>query len=75
MRLNVMSEASRANAADTGTRLARRVLLLGWDGADWDVIDPLVAAGRMPHLAKLISAGMRGAPAASPPGACRTWRS
>jgi len=28
-----------------------RALVLGFDGADWDVLRPLVAAGRMPHLA------------------------
>ena len=30
-----------------------RAVVIGIDGADWRVIDPLVAAGRMPNLAKL----------------------
>lgn len=42
------------------TRLAGKVLLVGWDGADWKLIRPLVAAGRMPRLAKLIQAGASG---------------
>jgi predicted AlkP superfamily phosphohydrolase/phosphomutase/tetratricopeptide (TPR) repeat protein len=29
------------------------VLLVGIDGADWDVIDPMVAAGRLPNLGRL----------------------
>jgi tetratricopeptide (TPR) repeat protein len=38
----------------------RRLLLIGWDAADWDVITPLIEAGRMPHLARLVSEGMAG---------------
>jgi tetratricopeptide (TPR) repeat protein len=36
-----------------------RVLLIGLDGADWDLIDPLVKEGRMPRLKKLIGEGVR----------------
>ena len=41
-------------------RLAGKVLLVGWDGADWKIIRSLVDAGRMPRLAKLIHAGASG---------------
>lgn len=37
-----------------------RVLLIGWDAADWKVIQPLLAAGEMPNLAKLIAGGLHG---------------
>lgn len=37
-----------------------RVLLIGWDAADWKVIQPLLDAGQMPNLARLIAGGMRG---------------
>ncbi len=37
-----------------------RVLLVGWDAADWKVIDPLLERGEMPHLASIISSGVRG---------------
>jgi tetratricopeptide (TPR) repeat protein len=37
-----------------------RVLLLGLDGADWGTIDPLLSAGRLPNLARLIDNGARG---------------
>jgi len=36
-----------------------RVLVIGLDGADWEIIDPLLTAGRMPHLARLIHDGVR----------------
>lgn len=35
------------------------MLVLGWDAADWLIIDPLLARGRMPNLKRLIEAGVR----------------
>ena len=35
----------------------RRVLLIGWDAADWQVIHPLVDAGLMPTLEGIINDG------------------
>ena len=40
--------------------LARKVLLIGWDAADWRVIDPLLAEEKMPHLARFLTQGVRG---------------
>jgi len=37
-----------------------RLMLLGWDAADWKVIQPLLDAGQMPNLARLIAGGVRG---------------
>ncbi|HUA19540.1 MAG TPA: alkaline phosphatase family protein [Bryobacteraceae bacterium] len=37
-----------------------RVLLVGWDAADWKVIHPLIAAGKMPNLRRLAEAGASG---------------
>jgi predicted AlkP superfamily phosphohydrolase/phosphomutase len=37
-----------------------RVLLLGWDAATWDLVDPMLRDGRLPTLAKLIEGGARG---------------
>ena len=41
-----------------------RLLILGWDGADWDLIDPLLDSGTLPNLAGLLARGCR-APLAS----------
>ncbi len=41
-------------------RLAKRVLLIGWDAADWQIINPLIDQGKMPALKRLIENGVRG---------------
>ncbi len=40
-------------------RLAQRLLIVGWDAADWQIIDPLIARGDLPCLAGLIRHGVR----------------
>lgn len=37
-----------------------KAVVIGLDGATFKLIDPLIAAGKMPHLAKLIKRGVRG---------------
>ena len=37
-----------------------RVVIFGIDGADWQVIEPLVARGRLPHFKRLIEEGATG---------------
>jgi predicted AlkP superfamily phosphohydrolase/phosphomutase/tetratricopeptide (TPR) repeat protein len=39
-------------------RLAKRVLLIGWDAADWKVIHPLMDAGLMPALESIVNQGV-----------------
>jgi len=34
-----------------------KVLLIGWDAADWKVIRPLIDAGEMPNIARLVRTG------------------
>ncbi|HWF08488.1 MAG TPA: alkaline phosphatase family protein [Bryobacteraceae bacterium] len=41
-------------------RIAERVVLLGWDAADWQIINPLLDAGLMPNLRKLVERGVMG---------------
>lgn len=45
-----------------------RIMFIGVDGATFDVIDPLIAAGRLPNFKKIIEGGVR-APLQSEPAA------
>ena len=38
----------------------RKVLLIGWDAADWKAINPLLDAGKMPNLQALLEGGVMG---------------
>ncbi len=42
------------------TAPTNKVLLIGWDAADWKLIDPLLQQGKMPNLQRLIDGGVRG---------------
>lgn len=53
-----MSIAQPSRATAPG--LPRRVLLVGWDAADWQMIEPLLAQGLMPTLAGLLERGAAG---------------
>ena len=37
--------------------MKRKVLLVGWDAADWKVIHPLMDAGKMPAVKRLVEGG------------------
>ena len=39
-------------------KLVKKVLLIGWDGADWKVINPLMDAGHMPALESIVNKGV-----------------
>lgn len=39
---------------------SRKVLLVGWDAADWKVIQPLMAAGKLPNVQRLVENGVTG---------------
>ncbi len=34
-----------------------RVILIGWDGADWSLLDRLAGTGRMPNVSRLVAEG------------------
>jgi predicted AlkP superfamily phosphohydrolase/phosphomutase len=38
-----------------------KVFVLGLDGATWDILSPLMRAGELPHLARLVGKGVSGA--------------
>src|SRR5208282_4761456 len=41
--------------------MADRLLLVGWDAADWKILHPLIDAGEMPALRHIVEAGASGA--------------
>jgi hypothetical protein len=47
------AETDTLQLADTG----QRVFIFGFDGATWDVLDPMFATGRLPNLAALAARG------------------
>jgi predicted AlkP superfamily phosphohydrolase/phosphomutase/tetratricopeptide (TPR) repeat protein len=54
----------------------RKVLLIGWDAADWKVINPLLDAGKLPALAGLVERGVMGNIATlDPPMSPMLWTS
>lgn len=38
----------------------RRLLLVGWDAADWKILHPLIDAGEMPALRRIVESGASG---------------
>lgn len=40
--------------------MTRKVLIIGWDAADWKVVNDLIEQGRMPHIQALIERGVMG---------------
>lgn len=59
---------------DVTTPPSSRVIVFGLDGATWDIARPLMEAGRMPHLARLVAGGAAGALASTvPPISAAAW--
>lgn len=56
IRASVVAAEKPQPMRGTGTK----VFLIGLDGADWNIIDPLIAAGRLPNLGRLARSGARG---------------
>jgi arylsulfatase A-like enzyme len=48
-------------AATTGPAAPKRWIVIGWDGADWKYVLPLLDTGKLPHLAALMKEGAYGA--------------
>jgi tetratricopeptide (TPR) repeat protein len=55
----VVAGAFAAGAVPRRDATGIRLLLIGLDGADWKTIDPLLRAGRLPRLERLIRDGVR----------------
>jgi len=67
-----VSETDTAPAGGGSARAGSgRIVVFGIDGADWQVIEPLAAGGRLPHFKRLLEKGATGTlrsmePSASP---------
>ncbi len=58
------------------TQAQRPVLVIGLDGATYRVIDPLLAEGKLPTLARLMAEGARGVLTSTlPPNSAPAWTS
>ncbi len=54
----------------------KRVLLIGWDAADWQMIRPLMDAGEMPNMKRFVDEGVSGNVATlQPPLSPMLWTS
>lgn len=55
---------------------SRKVVLIGWDAADWKFLSPLMDQGLMPNLSKLVEGGVKGKLATlDPPLSPTLWTS
>jgi len=59
---------------DSNTPSPSRVVVFGLDGATWEIAQPLIEAGRMPNLARLVAQGTAGSLASTvPPISAAAW--
>jgi predicted AlkP superfamily phosphohydrolase/phosphomutase/tetratricopeptide (TPR) repeat protein len=55
-----VSLCALACSLDPGREARPRIVVIGWDGADWQAVRDLIDKGRMPHLARLVEQGASG---------------
>ncbi len=60
-------QETTAGSSAASAAAARSVFFVGLDGADWQLLEPLMAAGRMPNLARLEREGSGGVLATEQP--------
>jgi Type I phosphodiesterase / nucleotide pyrophosphatase len=53
------TEAKAAPDTVDAPKVKRKLLLFGIDGATWTLMDPLLAAGKLPNFSKLIERGVK----------------
>ena len=46
-------------AGGCGSAPDKKIVIIGLDGIDWEIIDPLIEEGKMPNLARVINEGCR----------------
>lgn len=55
-----MAKSTRRKIEERQEKVKKKVLLIGWDAADWEIINPLLEEGKMPALQRLINRGVKG---------------
>lgn len=56
----VLAAAATRRIAALARPTGRKVLVVGWDGADWLLVRPLLEQGLLPNLARLVRGGVSG---------------
>ena len=39
---------------------SRRLLIIGWDGADWEIVNDLIDRGDLPNVSRMVEKGATG---------------
>jgi predicted AlkP superfamily phosphohydrolase/phosphomutase len=50
----------RGGQLGAGSIVRERLLIVGWDGADWEIVDDLIARGSLPNVRHMVEEGARG---------------
>lgn len=57
--LDLVCTLTRMHLASAGSE-GDRLLIIGWDGADWEILDDLIKRGLLPNVARMVAEGARG---------------
>jgi predicted AlkP superfamily phosphohydrolase/phosphomutase len=58
--LTCLPARGQAGQAETKVQARPRVIILGVNGAEWDILRPLLLRGQLPNLARVIAQGVSG---------------
>ena len=58
-RAHLDPKVERRLVRDLGRAGDQRVMILGIDGADWNILRPMLGRGELPHLGRLVADGVR----------------
>ncbi len=54
--------------------MSNKLVVIGLDGATWDLLDPMIDAGKLPNMARISKEGVRGdLESVRPPISCPAW--
>jgi len=74
--INKQSSKFKVTASKPKSDGSKKLVLIGWDAADWKIINPMLDAGLMPNLSSMINKGVMGNLATlDPPYSPMLWTS